>query len=198
MSFFLILTAVIALILLICLFFQSRKSAPPDTSTYTPPSYLQEETIAQRPKISAEVSDDFYYAVKQYCSDHSMTTSVLIRTAVSEYMSNSATASVQQHIDPKPVTKRTCKVLQSPTLPASWKCPSADISRSLHWNLCVRCNTGISLPNVLTYVRTDGSGNVEMPSKTQATLEPVSAGLQKSDLYPLRYEGGFFPSAVTL
>lgn len=136
MSFFLILTAVIALILLICLFFQSRKSAPPDTSTYTPPSYLQEETIAQRPKISAEVSDDFYYAVKQYCSDHSMTTSVLIRTAVSEYMSNSATASVQQHIDPKPVTKRTSSApVSNPN--NSWKCPRCHQENASYIGTCV-------------------------------------------------------------
>ena len=157
MSFFLILTAVIALILLICLFFQSRKSTPPDTSTYTPPSYLQEETIARRPKISAEVSDDFYYAVKQYCSDHSITTSALIRTAVSEYMSNSATSSVQQHIDPKPVTRRTSSApVSNPT--SSWKCPRCGHINAPYIGTCACGATRESpTPERPYYVRTDGS-----------------------------------------
>lgn len=114
MLFFLILTAVIALILLICLFFQSRKSAPPDTSTYTPPSYLQEETIAQRPKISAEVSDDFYYAVKQYCSD---------------YIGTCACGATRESPTPeRPYYVRT---------DGSWKCPKCHRENASYIGTCV-------------------------------------------------------------
>ena len=83
MLVFIIAVIIIGVLLFICLY---KPSSP--SSSYTPPESSAEPTIltGRRPRISADVSEDFYYTVQDYCRENSMTISALIRTAVESYI----------------------------------------------------------------------------------------------------------------
>lgn len=68
-----------------------------------------------RPKISAEVSEDFYYSVREYCQAHSMTISALIREAVMSYINSNSPSDIT-------LSKSTNSRPSAINPDGSWKC----------------------------------------------------------------------------
>lgn len=115
--FVVIFLAVIAAIVIISI----GKSKPPASSSYTPPSWMNEDiSTGRRPRISAEVSEDFYDSVQEYCQRNSMTISSLIRNSVETYMRSNPVSDSVVIPSPKPSPRRSTTVIRPD---GSWKCP---------------------------------------------------------------------------
>ena len=87
---FIIIFSVIFIIFLIAVFSRSDSQAGNQASSYTysEPSFSLPAASDRKPKISAEVDEDFYKNVRSYCRSHSMTISDLVRKSVKSYIDN--------------------------------------------------------------------------------------------------------------
>lgn len=76
------------LFILISPLFQRRPKKQYETTItrYEEPVSRYETYTPSKQKLSAEVSDSLHREVKQYCSQHHITMSELVRRAVTDYM----------------------------------------------------------------------------------------------------------------
>lgn len=134
--FVVIFIAVIAIIVLIFV----DKSKPAAPSTYTPPAWMSEESniSGRRPSISAEISENFYNSVQEYCQQNSITISTLIRNAVESYMKSTSASDSVNIPSPKPSPRKTTSVTRPD---GSWKCPRC---RKINASYVGTCSCGKS------------------------------------------------------
>lgn len=149
--FFFLLIAIL-IIVFVCV----GKSKSDSPSSYTSPTYLDEPSYIsdRRPRISAEVNEDFYESVQEYCQKNSMTISSLIRKAVEAYIgsdSSFVSASVGS-------TPRRSAIIKAD---GSWKCPLCGKINAGYVGTCACGGTKDSIPNPTprrpSYIRADGS-----------------------------------------
>lgn len=120
-------------------------------------SYTQtDDSFSNRkPKISAEVSENFYDAVQEYCQNNSITISVLIRKAVESYIDFDSTSF--DHTFPKS-TSSTSSTKNSSNY---WKCPLCEKLNANYVGTCSCGGTKDSPPKLIpkkpAYIRKDGS-----------------------------------------
>lgn len=87
---FIIIFAFIFIIFLIAIFSRSDSQTgnSANSYSYSEPSFSLPAASDRKPKISAEVDEDFYKSVRSYCSGHSITISDLVRKSVKSYIDN--------------------------------------------------------------------------------------------------------------
>lgn len=168
--FVLIFIAVIAFIVLIFV----GKSKPPAPSTYTPPAWMNEESdiSGRRPRISAEVSENFYSSVQEYCQQNSITISTLIRNAVESYMRSTSASDSVNIPSPDPSPRKITSVTRPD---GSWKCPRCG---KINASYIGTCSCGVdkdAAPTIKastsrkpSYIREDGSWKCPRCGKVNA------------------------------
>lgn len=162
MLVFIIAVIIIGALLFICLY---KPSSP--SSSYTPPESSAEPTIltGRRPRISADVSEDFYYTVQDYCRENSMTISALIRTAVESYIGSEPASAT-----PTRSTRRSTVIMSD----GSWKCPSCGNLNASYVGTCSCGGTRDSAPpkpprKKNSYIMEDGSWRCPKCHKVNAS-----------------------------
>lgn len=151
---------VVFILLIIIVFFIISKSDKKSRSSSTDYSsaYSHDDDYSfstHKPKISAEVSENFYDAVQEYCQIHSITISALIRKAVESYIDFDATSS--GYTFPKAASSTSSTKKSS----NYWKCP---LCEKLNANYVGTCSCGGTkdsppkrTPKRPSYIRKDGS-----------------------------------------
>lgn len=86
-------------------------------SSYEPAPSFTSDSYSRKPKISAEVNEDFYDSIQEYCRKNSITVSALIRSAVGAYI-NTGVASVS--VASSPSIPRITGIVRPD---GSWQCP---------------------------------------------------------------------------
>ena len=168
--FFVVIVIIFAVIAAIALII-AGKSKPSSPSSYTPPSYLEEASsiAGRRPRISAEVSEDFYDSVQEYCQRNSMTISALIRNSVEAYMNSGSDSVSIPSPTPKPRPRKTAVVMSD----GSWKCPWCGKINARYVGTCSCGGTKDSAPRKPasqrpSYIREDGSWKCPRCGKVNA------------------------------
>lgn len=150
---------IVFILLIVIVFFviakSDKKSHSSSTDYSSVYSYDDDSFSTHKPKISAEVSENLYDAVQEYCQSNSMTISALVRKAVESYIDFDSSASGYTF------SKSTSST--SPTKKPNnyWKCP---LCGKLNANYVGTCSCGGTkdsppkrTPKKPSYVRKDGS-----------------------------------------
>lgn len=155
MLFFIFFILLIAIIFFVIA--KSNKKSHSSSTVYSN-AYPHDDDYSfsiHKPKISAEVSDDFYDAIQEYCQSNSMTISSLIRKAVESYIytdSPSPDFTFPKQISSKSSTKKSSNY---------WKCPLCEKLNANYVGTCACGGTKDSPPKPVpkrpSYIRKDGS-----------------------------------------
>lgn len=153
------LTFIIFIVLVLIVFFviakSDKKSHSSSTDYSSVYSYDDDPFSTHKPKISAEVSENFYDAVQEYCQSNSMTISALIRKAVGSYIDFDSTSS--DYTFPK----STASISSTKNSSTYWKCPLCEKLNANYVGTCSCGGTKDSPPKVVpkkpSYIRKDGS-----------------------------------------
>lgn len=149
----------IIFVLLIIVFFfiifklnSNERTASTSVSSYT---QTDDSFSDRRPKISAEVSENFYDAVQEYCQHNSITISALIRKAVESYIDFDSTSSGYTF------PKSTSSISSTKKSNNYWKCPLCEKLNANYVGTCSCGGTKDSPPKLIpkkpSYIRKDGS-----------------------------------------
>ncbi len=152
---------------------RSPKSPPPHYEPTVNDNFHVPSTT--KPRISADVSEQFRSEVDFYCSRHSITISELVRRAVESYIysdqctSPAATLSSSVDSAPKPTTRRS---VVRPD--GTWQCPRC---KKINASYVGTCSCGvtkdsaptISIPRKPSYIREDGSWKCPKCGKVNAS-----------------------------
>jgi phage FluMu protein Com len=149
---------VVFILLIVIVFFVISKSdkKPHSSSMNCNSVYSHDDSFStHKPKISAEVSENFYDAVQEYCQSNSITISALIRKAVGSYIDFDLTSS--SYTFPKS-TSSTSLTKNSSNY---WKCPLCEKLNANYVGTCSCGGTKDSPPKLVpkkpSYIRKDGS-----------------------------------------
>lgn len=119
---------ILAIIFIIVIAVISIKNSSQKENSYSPPTYFEQPTSSNcHPKISAEVSTEFFDTVKKYCQSHSMTVSALIRMAVESYINSDPTT-----------YNNVLSYSKTSTIKSgdSWKCPKCGSINASYFGSC--------------------------------------------------------------
>lgn len=149
---------IIFVLLIIVFFFIIFKLNRNKRTTSTPvSSYAQNDDSfsTRKPRISAEVSENFYDAVQEYCQNNSITISALIRKAVGSYIDFDSASSGYTF------SKSTSSISSTKNSSSYWKCPLCEKLNANYVGTCSCGGTKDSPPKIIpkkpSYIRKDGS-----------------------------------------
>ena len=158
---------IVAIVIIGVLLYINLHEPSSHSSPYAPSEVSDEPTVltGRRPRISADVSEDFYYTVQDYCRENSMTISALIRTAVESYIGSEPASAT-----PTRSTRRSTVIMSD----GSWKCPSCGNLNASYVGTCSCGGTRDSAPpkpprKKNSYIMEDGSWRCPKCHKVNAS-----------------------------
>lgn len=155
MALILIILAIF-LILVIVFAIASNQSSKSTYNGYKSKTSYISDSCNRKPKIGAEVSEDFYESIQEYCHQHSISIAALIRSAVESYI-GTASISSSDVISTPPVLKKSAIVRPD----GFWKCPICGLLNARYVGTCSCGGTKDSTPKPVSrrpsYIRKDGS-----------------------------------------
>lgn len=152
--FFIVFIVIVFLLLVIS---KPSKHSPPPRYEHSAEEVYR--VPSSRPKISAEVSEQLRSEVEEYCAQHSMTISDLVRRAIEAYIGSDSSSSSSVVSAPRTV-QRMSNVIRPD---GSWKCPRCG---KINASYVGTCSCGVdkdSAPSMKassrkpSYIREDGS-----------------------------------------
>lgn len=136
----LIFIALAILILIIVFAIVLSQSSKPTYNSYeSKPSYIS-DSYNRKPKIGAEVSEDFYKSIQEYCHQHSISIAALIRSAVESYIGTASISS--SDVISTPVLEKSAIVRPD----GFWKCPICGLLNAGYVGTCSCGGTKDSTP----------------------------------------------------